>query len=444
MSFRCSVYKTPFRGLSKALRRRDAVQRNQIDVSLVVTLLSLFLLSGCYISRSKDNRPDREDTLGDSGIDSSTNTERPAFDSGRDKRERFVYDAYAFDTPLVETDSALASREDSEDKAADKIPDPPTWSPIDIDNPSLEAPTWRSSNKPFCIDPNETVDASSIWSDEVSGVYVFFGMVSGNEMILQNDGERWTERYVNDSGLHGEGIRGFEGGILLKYSYRPCAIEIIEGASSVCSAAASSVSDVFVVDRSLAYAVDSNRVLQYDGEMWTQFGDPLEPSENVFAYRVWADPSTVVVASNAGLFRLFRPENSFEKIRRDSAQAYRTVWGFEDKLWAGTGDRSLVFFNGVEWKTVFTSDSGCSTGIQGLWGDGDIVYFYTNTEFGVWESESIRILADFTCDSGVKIKGLWGNSADELFILISDPEYQNSECGGFFTLYYDGKQFIQF
>ena len=137
-------------------------------------------------------------------------------------------------------------------------------------------PLWRQSQDAFCpkINGSSFLD---IWSDE-RGAFVLTSDAKTRPAIWSNLGTGWkiTFDWPGDTNiLYQGGLKGFANGPLVVYGGFPCGIQFVDGGSAECSGAAGFVADLSVVSTGIAYAVNYDRVLQYDGDFWTQLGAAL-------------------------------------------------------------------------------------------------------------------------------------------------------------------------
>jgi hypothetical protein len=125
---------------------------------------------------------------------------------------------------------------------------------------------------------------------------------------------------------------------------------------------------------------------------------------------------------------------------------YYSVWasGASD-IWTGNDIGQLLHYDGKAWKVIRTGSTLLAT-IGKLWGADGIVYFITEFEMGRWNGSSVDMLLEQPAGPiyPTLFTGIWGRSAQEVFVAISDRLYLDYACGGNFMLWFDGSQFHQF
>jgi len=268
---------------------------------------------------------------------------------------------------------------------------------------------------------------------------VLVGSAYAAHAISFNGGNGWVPyfRTENERGL--AALTGFHSGPLIEYGSSSCAIQFIEDGTRRCSGAPTSAQHVFAVNEALAYAVYDDRLLDYDGVNWRQLGAPLPPPGIARARAVWANQSSVFVVGDAGLLALF--DNGVMKAipRADAPNVdYVSAWGFGvNDLWAGSADGQLIHYDGKGWSPSLTGSGSCSP-ILGMWGDAGTLYFHTQSMIGVHRQGIVRQLMYWDCDEPVKIESLWGNSVNEVFVALHDPNA--TDCAAK-LMWFDGASF---
>ena len=312
-------------------------------------------------------------------------------------------------------------------------------------------PLWRESQEAFCpkIDGSSFLD---IWSDE-RGAFVLTSDAKTRPAIWSNLGTGWkiTFDWSGDTNiLYQGGLKGFANGPLVVYGGLPCGIQFVDGGSADCSGASLPV-DLSVVSTGRAYAVNYDRVLQYDGNFWTQLGTALP--DTGWTSAVWADSSTVVVTANEtyGGGLVFRIDSSGDPVLLaglPSQVDLFAVWGFgASDIWVGSSRGQLVHFDGAGWSEVaaIPYNGSASKGVSGsngigkikLWGMGGSLFAIAGNVFGQWDGTRFKVLDSLAGDA--YFAGLWGNSPSEIFLAVYDRQGSPEACGPFRLRWFDGK-----
>jgi hypothetical protein len=284
-------------------------------------------------------------------------------------------------------------------------------------------PLWRNSYRPFA-DEIEGASELSVWSDD-RGVFILGARYPDAPnsyapviSVWSNLGGGWQTTYTWPEGTsfdYGQGrvrLRGFVDGPLIALSVRPCAIQFVDSQGAHCSGSSRAAADVATVSADLAYATYANRLLRFDGALWTQLGDPLPQIGNSSA--LWADSSTVVVISEGNVF-LVGSDGAAVPQSELPAGRVTAVWGFgSTNLWAGTADGQLFHCDGTTW-LARASLADASDKITRLWGsDGDL-FILTDNELAKWDGTRTVLLDSISAPGGYT--DVWGNSSKEVFVV---------------------------
>jgi hypothetical protein len=290
-------------------------------------------------------------------------------------------------------------------------------------------PLWRNSYGSF----SEAIGNGfvlSVWSDD-RGVFVL-GQDAWDAppRVWSNLGVGWQSSYTWPEGttvVHGAGwirLRGFVDGPLVALSISPCSIQFIDSQGARCSGASREVADVATISAQLAYATYSNRLLRFDGSLWTQLGDPL-PYVSGNSTTLWADSSTIAVVAEGRLY-LASPGNQAVEQTGLSSFVVTTVWGFGSKdLWVGTRDGQLVHYDGAQWSAK-ASVAVDMNGITRLWGNDGQLFVLTYGSLVRWDGTRAVVLDAVTAPSAYV--DLWGSSAKEVFAARSECSADGARC----------------
>ncbi len=298
-------------------------------------------------------------------------------------------------------------------------------------------PLWRKSSQPFCSSLGSSVGSLHVWSD-ARGAFVLASLdgeaklptVSTN--ISTNTGSGWNTTYTwsgydFDRAL---GLKGFVNGPLVAYLGPSCPIGFVDGGVASCSGA-QPVDDVAVVNSNLAYAVYQDRVLQFDGNFWTQLGGPLPAAGAApfLARSVWADASTIVVVGDAGHVYVI-PSGGDPVLQTGLPEVdFFAVWAFAaSDIWIGSADGQLYHHDGVTWSLKASIPGNCGS-IHKLWGSDGSLFVLTQSLFGRWDGSGITTLSSLACDLTASFYDLWGNSPSEVFVVLEDRTHGIAGCG---------------
>jgi hypothetical protein len=309
-------------------------------------------------------------------------------------------------------------------------------------------PLWRDSYDAFC--PGTASIFADVWGDD-RGVFVLSSDDKNNSAIWSNVGTGWRTAFAWPEGtnnLYQGGLTGIPGGPLVVYGGFPCGIQFVEGGGVSCSGAATFVEDLKVLDAKLAYAVSYDRVLTFDGDLWTQLGDPLPGVSVVRA--VWADSSTVVAAADGGHVFAIPSGGTPVSLSGLSSQVDTVAaWGFgASDLWIGSAKGQLFHYDGAQWSqkaTIPYAGSGSlrllgtdGIGKLKLWGKDGSLFFVAGNVFGRWDGSGVRTLD--TLEGKSYFAGLWGNSPSEIFLAVHDVQPSVVGCGQLRTRWFDGSK----
>ena len=123
------------------------------------------------------------------------------------------------------------------------------------------------------------------------------------------------------------------------------------------------------------------------------------------------------------------------------------MWGpARDNLWAGTSNGTIFHYDGMTWSEVgHMGGVSCDVTlpIQGIWGSGDDIYFYTYAEIAHWNGKKLESLTNWTVGDAEQLHhGALGH-VPERHLHRHDRQraLQVDACGAAFIVYYDGKSF---
>lgn len=315
--------------------------------------------------------------------------------------------------------------------------------------PPLSDLPWKATPTPLCLGSGMQASAHSVWSDGKSVYVVAATPGASNGHLFSNDGRGWVQANAAfDASFLG--ITGFASGeLIVSEQSASCGIEFITGGTQSCSAPLYAVDQVAVVDGSLAYAVngggvDPTQVIRYNGSYWSDAGISFDDgaATSVVNAAIWAAPGLLAVTSKSGALHLFKTAadgaNAILLGGDAPAGVYTALWGSSvNDVWAGNQAGDLLHRTGTSW-SVAARVEGCG-GIKGIWGVGATVYFITDSAFGQWSNGVVRTVSQLPCGD-LKFSAIWGNSASEIFVTLSNPDLDASGCGGSRAIWYNGSE----
>jgi hypothetical protein len=315
---------------------------------------------------------------------------------------------------------------------------------------------WRQSQEAFCSNPAGDLQTLDVWSDQRGVFLLATDDGKGRPKIWSNPGTGWQVMFNwpgdTNVAFQDGGLKGFSNGPLIVYGGAPCGIQFVQGGTAECSGAESFIAGLSVASAERAYAASYDRVLQFDGDFWTQLGDPL-PGVS-WVQGVWADPSTIVAIAfppydNGVVFRL-DPSGKAEKLAGLPAQIVPyAVWGFgASDVWVGGAQGELVHYDGTAWSQPGTIpyDGAGSRSVSGtsgigkikLWGQGGKLFGVAGNVFGQWDGSRFKVLEALS--GGAYFEGLWGNSPSEVFLAVHlvQSASPSKKCGPLQVHWFDG------
>jgi hypothetical protein len=345
----------------------------------------------------------------------------------------------------------------------DTRPARPAWVPPFT--AKLGTPGWQQSTQSICETNQGWGLTFGVWAD-TRGVYALLA-VGCNEpadipcgkdgaSLKFNSGSGWQLVHqfapppTATPGYNEEVMglwSGFPGGPLLMSGTLAdqTGIYFVDGSDLAFQTAMPTTNGAFVAGSDLAYVIDSTRLLKYSAGTWSTLGEATGTLE-----AVWADSQSVVVVGENQTILMQSGDGPLTALPNVPAGNYTSVWAFgASDIWTGNSIGQLVHYDGKAWRAIPTGSIDTRFGVIKLWGADGIVYFITPAEMGRWNGSSVDMLleppagTDFTAYPGYFI-GLWGRSAQEVFVAMWDRRYLDYACGENFLLWFDGSQFHQF
>jgi hypothetical protein len=330
----------------------------------------------------------------------------------------------------------------------------------------LGMPGWQQSTQPIC-EANQGRDlAFDVWAD-TRGVFALFNVGctevapcgKDGASLKFNAGSGWQLVHqfapppTANPGINMEPMHlwsGFPGGSLVMSGtlMDQTGLYFVDGSNLTFQTAQTDrMSGAFVVGSDLAYAIDGMHLLKYSAGTWSAVG---EATSSLSA--VWADSQSVVVVGDDQTILMQSGDGPLTALPNVPAGNYYSVWAFgASDIWTGNSIGQLLHYDGKAWTVIIIpAGSTIGSGVRKLWGADGMVYFITDGEMGRWNGSSVDMLLEppagttkFSVFPGY-FTGIWGRSAQEVFVAMSDVRYSEYACGGNFMLWFDGSQFHQF
>jgi hypothetical protein len=324
----------------------------------------------------------------------------------------------------------------------------------------LGKPGWRDSTVPLCEAVHGHTLAFDVWASDV-GVYALFGTdcnalaeenCDGQEgLSLQlNDGKGWQAVYDSKpaelklSGVPTDGPALLTGFIDGNYGIYAATQHEARPFVSLPFNPDANRAPPFMVTAGLGYFIDYPDLLELSDGKW---GTVATLPDNTYA--LWADAQVVIVSGLEQTIAVrARGEADFNLLPDVPTGDYLSVWAFgADDIWAGNAQKQIVHFDGKSWQVFETgSKDETGSGIVRLWGAPGVVYFMTFTEVGrvTLEGGAELLLKRQGPPDRFVPTGLWGRSANEVFVSFSDADAKAQRCGSAVIAWFDGTEFHRF
>lgn len=297
------------------------------------------------------------------------------------------------------------------------------------------------------------LEGLDVWSDS-RGPFVLASDSSSGMAVLQRQSGTWKDLYraTASPGVGGWVISGFPSEDIVVGADYACGTLVIHDGVAACNPGFVP-GNVFAVSDKLAYSTQQDRVLVYDGSLWTQYLDPFEPGPVVStAWGLWADAQTVAVAAVNGAVYISKngapfAETGFPDVAKvgpviSEPDRYPCIWGFGGaNIWVGTRQGGLYSFDGTEWSLRATILDSGGRGPRGMWGQNSVLYIHTDHEILRIRNGALELLADFP--GTVTLRGIWGTSLSEVYVVANDDDLAATDCGGAVLFEIDGTNVVR-
>lgn len=366
---------------------------------------------------------------------------------------------------------ALRGRADAEDTRDEVVWTPPI---------ALGSPGWRESGESLCIHDGAELGqvgeltSFGVWADggtvTTSATWACAGdtgaacAAGGPTKVRANSGRGWQTVLQDEVGGRSapatNQLSGFPSGpvVLLNYRSYDFSPSVAPADSVTFLATSTSTRSTFeppLGASDAAFAVAAFGVLSAKGYVLIREGEPAAGS-SVHRYferswsqvdvipsaaqAIWASDARVLVAASDGIYESAVSRGTFlPRVDAPSAD-YTSVWALtEDDVWAGTSHGELVHFDGQRW-TVF--ESGTQGAITRLWGGDSEVFYMSDALLGRFKDGAAETL--ISTWAGARLWDVWGRSAREVFVTLTDAALANYRCGAKRMLWFDGVEFHSF
>jgi hypothetical protein len=334
----------------------------------------------------------------------------------------------------------------------------------------IGVPGWQGTQTPLC-DVHQGLgfgDTAGVWAD-ARGVFVLgttdcvyvdrvlAGCPNDGEghmtaVLEQNDGSGWRLLW-EDTYLPYVELAGIPDGPLL-YTGPGCGLIQIDPASGVETCWLELEGEpwipqpTFVVSPAVAYqadnrfATETGRFLQYRAGTWTLAIAQQPEAINA----IWGSESLAFLAGDYQLYTWSSAAPAaLQPMPNAPSARYTAAWGFADNdVWFGNSAGQLVHYDGTGFAVLQVSAPE-RRGIVGLWGQGDQLYFRTQTEFGRVVGGRAQTLLTAPRDENATVSGMWGTSPHDVFLAIEGAlDSSMSPCRHNSMFWFDGQTFHQF
>lgn len=336
---------------------------------------------------------------------------------------------------------------------------------------------WRDSTDPWSpadLAPATRCQAAAVWSDP-EATYALIrwrrttgGLAEEGFAIDSNAGTGWSPFCSRpcDPLLAGgcpEELTGAIAGDLITW---PLFLRAGLGRTALADSRVDRVRAVHVVDDHLAYAIAESLlpqlVMRFDGTAWEPLPEILPSVAPLTA--LWADASTVVAAGENGTV-LVSDGTAFRQVDSGTLANIAAVGGFSaTDIWFSTADQHsrLMHFDGlvsreVAWPDAGRGDECDGSRIRRMWAHDGQLFLTTTHQLLRLRDGSVEMIAHWpgdvvpgttppTCEGGLWIHDLWGNSPTEVFLAVGDDGslVPDEPCLSFHLLYWDGLTFHWF
>jgi hypothetical protein len=298
---------------------------------------------------------------------------------------------------------------------------------------------------PFCSIKSEfPVDHVDLWAS-AQALHLLYGF----GLFAKLAGRPWEE-LNSDVGSLAQ-LAGDKDNVAFAYGEATagCGIQSIDDDGEMSCSGAISASALSMVSRTSAFAAHLDRVYGFDGELWTQFGDPLRAIGNsVVGTSIWASGKQLYIGTDRGVF--FESTNPSDLVPAVliSDEGVTALWGSAtDDVWSGDGHGRISHFDGTAWTRKWRAP-GAETCPQmaevlHVWGDNEVLFVLTRAQLLRQRKGKVETLMDLPCDGSSRFWALSGTTADDVNVALEDSSFATTECGTLGVLHFDGSDFTQ-
>jgi hypothetical protein len=316
---------------------------------------------------------------------------------------------------------------------------------------------WRESEVPWCAGTENDVWVFDIWSSETA-IYTLIQYVipgSSNEVqyeVLVNYGSGWSTYHseiADGSTSCLESLTGDDSDVLYTWggASASCALGRISEGGSI-TREGFGVWDIFTAANNRIFAImggaTEQKIIEWVEDEWVPVPFAVPPYE---VQHLWSDGIRIWAVGNNGTVVDYN-EGTWTVHDIGTLDVFSSIAGIEDgRIFTGTNSGRLFMYSESDWEEL-SWPSGASCGgastIHSMWSTGNDLYFATAKQLTLFSSESFSVLGAWECDGEdgtLDISSLWGNSAEEVFIGVSDPNAFREYCGDMYILWYDGSMY---
>lgn len=344
-------------------------------------------------------------------------------------------------------------------------PPPPEWLPP----PGVTAePGWRESTVPVCSRYVGRPYKSLVWGDS-RGVFLMVAtsnnVFAGDQYpsgwsLLLNEGSGWSEvlEYY-DAGFSSAPYRwaGFDGAPLWVL-HNSCMIRAVDVDEVACLFPAPFAGNaIWIYAR---YAPDALVYVQSPDlpnghASLRRFVQGSEPETLVEDYRtlgtmgatsLWSDGTTIVFAHGAGITVRDGAGTVHPPVPLPAPfDSPLEVAGPADAWYTdGATATHLGHYDGTaEWTTLQLPAPACpeesATFIRDTYESAGTLWVLRRKSLYRWKAGELTTVLDWDCDTPQQLDTIGGSpGADEVYVVLLDPAFEDYQCGGSFILWSDG------
>jgi hypothetical protein len=265
----------------------------------------------------------------------------------------------------------------------------------------------------------------------------------------------------------------------------PVVLEDLARETALPSRNLSALTGLAIVDDELSYAVAADKVLRFDGNGW----GPVPAALPHRIHGIWANHRAIFGIGQAGtIVSLAAGSDTWRIHDTGTIDDFLEVWAFDENDVFATTVTDLYHYDGQRWSHAGSTEKqlegSASNKIEHMWGHDDTLYLSTDTHLLRFRGGTLETVAGWPCTTrpptdeevaqhlrdldpdglrgaeqtaeaerqfrakgicsgGLLIRDIWGNAADELFLLVSADQTDDASPARLALLRYDGATFSQ-